>query len=120
MATHPGEALFYENRLASLPHPTKRTLEAFRYCFFNHHSGSPFPTLGGHSTALFDDEDDLLALRDEDRDPLTAFLQDRCARIFRVSRGCAIIPQGASLTSRSLAERKTTLFTPPTDALRKL
>ncbi|KAF2829009.1 hypothetical protein CC86DRAFT_368147, partial [Ophiobolus disseminans] len=77
------EALFYESRLASLPHPTKRTLEAFRYNFFNFHGGNPYPTLGGNSTTLFDDEDDLVALLGEDRDPLTAFLQDRCARLFK-------------------------------------
>ncbi len=79
-----GEAMFFESHLASLPHPTKRTLDAFRYHFFNCDSGSPYPTLGGQSSTLFDDADDLVALRAEDRDRLTAFLQDHCSRLWKV------------------------------------
>ncbi|KAH7088777.1 hypothetical protein FB567DRAFT_619589 [Paraphoma chrysanthemicola] len=83
------EALIYESQLASLPPPTKRTLEAFRYHFFNQDSGSPFPTLGGSSATLFEDQDDLVALREEDRDRLTAVIQDHCSSFFKIGR-----PQG--------------------------
>ncbi|EUC29461.1 hypothetical protein COCCADRAFT_29450 [Bipolaris zeicola 26-R-13] len=80
------EALLYESQLASLPRPPKRTLEAFRFKFFNYGSGKPYPTLGAHSRALFDDDDDLVVLKVQDRDRLTAFLQDHCSRIFKVEK----------------------------------
>ncbi|KAF2027640.1 hypothetical protein EK21DRAFT_71367 [Setomelanomma holmii] len=80
------KALLYESKLASLPPPSKRTLQAFRYHFFNQDSGSPYPTLGASSDNLFDDEDDLVALRAEDRDRLTAFLQDHCSWLFKTGR----------------------------------
>jgi hypothetical protein len=78
--------LLHESQLASLPGPPKRTLEAFRYRFFNCGSGTPYPTLGANSRALFDDADDLVALKVQDRDRLTGFLQDHCSRIFRVGK----------------------------------
>ncbi|KAJ8106301.1 hypothetical protein OPT61_g9625 [Boeremia exigua] len=80
------EALLSESQLASLPSPTKRTLEAFRYRFFNCGAGTPYPTLGGHSRALFNEIDDLVVLKVEDRDRLTAFLQDHCLRLFSVGK----------------------------------
>ncbi|EUC41278.1 hypothetical protein COCMIDRAFT_40534 [Bipolaris oryzae ATCC 44560] len=80
------EALLYESQLASFPRPPKRTLEAFRFKFFDHGSGQPYPTLGARSRALFDDDDDLVVLKVQDRDRLTAFLQDHCSRMFRVEK----------------------------------
>ncbi|OCL01209.1 hypothetical protein AOQ84DRAFT_351025 [Glonium stellatum] len=80
------KALLFEYTLATLPPPTKRTLEAFRWHFFN---GDPagsdsFPTLGGHSSGLFDDEDDLMALRmAEDQDRLTTFVQNHLSFLFQ-------------------------------------
>lgn len=80
--------MFFESHLASLPRPTKRTLEAFRYQFFNRSSGAEFPTLGANSATLFDDADDLVALRaEQDRDRLTAFVQDHLAWVFQVRKG---------------------------------
>ena len=76
--------MFYESHLASIPGPSKRTLEAFRHQFWNRGSGSPYPTLGGHSARLFDDSEDLVSLRTEDRDRLTSFLQDHCSSVFKI------------------------------------
>lgn len=39
---------------------------------------------GGQSAILYDDADDLVTLRYEDRDRFTAFLQDHCAWMFKV------------------------------------
>lgn len=80
------KALLFESTLATLPPPTKRTLEAFRWHFFNGDPTGPdsFPTLGGHSCDLFDDADDLMALRmAEDQDRLTAFVQNHLAFLFQ-------------------------------------
>ena len=85
MLMRSGEALFFESHLASLPKPTKRTLKACRYHFFNRGTGTEYPTLGAHSGTLFDDSDDLVALCAEpDRDRLTAFVQDHLAWMFPV------------------------------------
>jgi len=83
------KALLFESTLASLPPPSKRVLRAFRTEFFNEGSdGSKgFPTLGGHSADLWDDIDDLVALRvQEDQDRLTRFAQDHLGCLFPVSK----------------------------------
>jgi hypothetical protein len=84
----PGEALIFETTLARLPAPSNKTLKAFRRRFFN---GDPkdddsFPILGGHSSNLLDDRDDLVALKvEEEQDMLTAFAQNHLACLFQVS-----------------------------------
>ncbi|KAF2653850.1 hypothetical protein K491DRAFT_769235 [Lophiostoma macrostomum CBS 122681] len=81
---HAGEAVFYECHVASLPQPTKPTLQAFRHYFFHGQNSSNYPMLGAHSKSLFDDVDDLVALRaPEDRDRLTAFVQDHLSWAFQ-------------------------------------
>lgn len=82
------EALLFESTLAALPRPPKGVLGAFRSVFYNqnHGQGEPFPTLGGHSAGLYDDIDDLVALRvRDDQDRLTTFAQEHLAFFFPVS-----------------------------------
>ncbi|KAF2822691.1 hypothetical protein CC86DRAFT_300463 [Ophiobolus disseminans] len=78
------KALLFESTLASLPPPSKRVLRAFRTEFLNESLGSgSFPTLGGHSTGLYDDIDDLVALRmPESQDRLTTFVQEHLGVLF--------------------------------------
>ena len=82
------EALLFESTLATLPPPSKGTLRAFREVFNNQAGGKgePFPTLGGHSAALYDDMDDLVALRvRETSDRLTNFAHEQLGFFFPVS-----------------------------------
>lgn len=78
------KALLLESTLISLPPPSKKVLRAFRTEFFNQSLGSKsFPTLGGHSASLYDDINDLVALRvQENQDRLTSFAQDHLACLF--------------------------------------
>jgi hypothetical protein len=81
------EALLLESTLATLPPPSKGTLEAFRAVFHNQtdKKDQPFPTLGGHSAALYDDIDDLVALRvRETSDRLTNFAHEYLGCFFPV------------------------------------
>ena len=83
------EALLFESTLASVKPPAKRTLEAFRFGFFNGKPGSDksFPTLGGSGAALYDNREDLLALRmPESDDRLTNFARDHLGCLFPVSK----------------------------------
>ncbi|KAF1947644.1 hypothetical protein EJ02DRAFT_439862 [Clathrospora elynae] len=69
------EALIFESTLASLPSPSKGNQTASK--------DDPFPTLGGYSAELYDDIDDLVALRvQEDQDRLTSFAQKHLAFLF--------------------------------------
>jgi len=82
------EALLFESTLATLPRPPKSVLRAFQMEFYNRSDGKgePFPTLGGHSAGIYDDIDDLVALRvQDDQDRLTTFAQERLAFLFPVS-----------------------------------
>ena len=82
------EALLFESTLATLPRPSKGILRAFLTEFYNQSDGKgePFPTLGGHSAGLYDDIDDLVALRVQaDQDRLTTFVQEHLAFLFPVS-----------------------------------
>lgn len=82
------EALLFESTLATLPAPSKSTVRAFREVYYNQADGKgePFPTLGGHSAALYDDIDDLVALRaQETGDCLTDFAHEYLAFLFPVS-----------------------------------
>ncbi|XPS96317.1 hypothetical protein M3J09_005587 [Ascochyta lentis] len=79
------EALFFESTLATLPPPSKSVLRAFQEEYYNKTDGraDPFPTLGGTSTGLYDDIDDLVALRvQNDPDRMTKFAQENLAFLF--------------------------------------
>lgn len=82
------EALALETQLASLPPPSKKVLQAFRTEYYHEipDKTKSFPTLGGRSAGLYDDADDLVALRvPENQDRLTAFVQDNLGFLFPVS-----------------------------------
>ena len=82
------EALLFESTLATLPRPSKKVLKAFRTEFNNEGNGtdSAFPTLGGNSRELYNDIDDLVALRvQDDQDRMTTFAQEYLAFLFPVS-----------------------------------
>lgn len=82
------EALLFESTLASIPPPSERILHAFRLGFFNgsFNNAKSFPTLGGHSAGLYDDINDLVALKvPENQDRLTTFAQERLCGLFPVS-----------------------------------
>jgi hypothetical protein len=82
------KALLFESTLSALPRPSKSIVRAFREVFYNQADGKgePFPTLGGHSAALYDDIDDLVALRvQETGDRLTDFAHEHLAFLFPVS-----------------------------------
>jgi hypothetical protein len=82
------EALLFESTLATLPRPSKGVLRAFRTEFKNECNGigGTFPTLGGNSARLYDDIDELVALRvHDDEDRLTTFVYEYLAFLFPVS-----------------------------------
>ena len=82
------EALLFESTLATLPRPPKGVIRAFQIEYYNQSDGKrePFPTLGGHSAGIYDDIDDLIALRvQDDQDRLTTFAQEHLAFLFPVS-----------------------------------
>jgi hypothetical protein len=82
------EALMFESTLATMLPPSKKVLCAFQEEYYNQNDGKnqPFPTLGGHSAGIYDDRDDLVALRVvDDSDRLTKFAQERLAFLFPVS-----------------------------------
>jgi hypothetical protein len=80
--------MIFESTLASLPRPTKKTLEAFDLEYFNNKQRTdltPYPTLGGSSTKIYEDRDDLVSLKVlEHPDRLTALAQDHLAFLFEV------------------------------------
>jgi hypothetical protein len=79
------EALLFESTLATMLPPSKRVLRAFQEEYYNQHDGDnePFPTLGGHSAGLYDDIEDLVALKVvDDSDRLTNFAQAHLAFMF--------------------------------------
>ncbi|EAT84367.1 hypothetical protein SNOG_08091 [Parastagonospora nodorum SN15] len=79
------EALLFESTLAALSRPSKGIMCAFREVFNNQTDGrgEPFPTLGGHGAALYDDMDDLVALRvQETGDRLKDFAHEHLAFLF--------------------------------------
>jgi len=82
------EALLFESTLATLPRPPKGVIRAFQIEYYNQSDGKrePFPILGGHSAGIYDDIDDLIALRvQDDQDRLTTFAQEHLAFLFPVS-----------------------------------
>ncbi|KAF2182350.1 hypothetical protein K469DRAFT_586666 [Zopfia rhizophila CBS 207.26] len=78
------KAIIFESQLAALPPPTKRTLKAFRWHFFNGGSDTGYPTLGAHSATLFDDSNDLVVLGVQEQDRLTSFVQNHLAWVFDI------------------------------------
>ncbi|KAK3297131.1 uncharacterized protein B0H64DRAFT_391417 [Chaetomium fimeti] len=79
------EALVFESTLARIQPPDRKTLKAFRRNFFHGRPGETrsFPMLGGPSSSVYDDEDDLLALHGtEDPDRLTVFVRDNFGFLF--------------------------------------
>jgi hypothetical protein len=82
------EALLFESTLVTLPSPTKSVLRAFQKEYYNEGDKTcePFPTLGGSSAGIYDDIDDLVALRvQDDQDRLTRFAKEHLAFMFPVS-----------------------------------
>ncbi|KAL7929792.1 hypothetical protein V8C35DRAFT_314331 [Trichoderma chlorosporum] len=80
------EALIFESTLAHIPAPDRKTLKAFRFNFFHGRpgQGNSFPMLGGQSSNLYDDPDDLVALQvAEDPDRLTMFVKDNFGFLFQ-------------------------------------
>lgn len=79
--------MIFESTLATIPPPDRKTLKAFRINFFH---GRPeeskdWPMLGGHSSDLYDDPDDLVVLHTaEPPDRLTMFVQDYFGFMFKV------------------------------------
>ena len=71
----------------SLKPPPSRVLEAFKHVFHNtNDAGETFPTLGGRSARILDDEDDLMALRSPpEEDRMTRFLRNYFPLLFVVS-----------------------------------
>ncbi|KAH7413880.1 hypothetical protein DE146DRAFT_750072 [Phaeosphaeria sp. MPI-PUGE-AT-0046c] len=83
------EALMFESTLASMLLLSDMVLRTFRDQFHNKNDGknAPYATLGGNSEHLYDDKDDIVALRLEDSpDRLTKFVQEHLAFMFPRSR----------------------------------
>ncbi|KAJ4355439.1 uncharacterized protein N0V89_003455 [Didymosphaeria variabile] len=79
------EALMFESTMATMPAPSKSVLRAFQEEYYNRHDGDnePFPTLGGSSAGVYDEIDDLVALRVlESPDRLTHFAHEHLAFLF--------------------------------------
>lgn len=80
--------MLFEGTLATIPQPDRRTLKAFLIHFFH---GRPeesrdSPMLGGCSSNLYDDPDDLLVLHTrEPPDRLTTFVQNYFGFLFEVN-----------------------------------
>jgi hypothetical protein len=82
------EAMLFESTMATMPAPSKGVLRAFQENFYNTPGGKgkPLPTLGGNSSNIYDDRDDLVALRVQDSpDRLSNFAQEKLAFLFPVS-----------------------------------
>jgi hypothetical protein len=98
------EALMFESTLATMLPPSKKILHAFQDEFYNQHDGKrqPFPTLGGNSAGIYDDRDNLVALRVvDDSDRLTTFAQEHLAFFFPVSWHNRLILNVAVRATRS-------------------
>jgi hypothetical protein len=72
----------FEEQLALLSKPRPQTLGAFRHVYYNG-APDPFPTLGGSSSTLYDDSDDLVAIKGQERpDRLTSLIQNHFGFLF--------------------------------------
>ncbi|KAM7204001.1 hypothetical protein V8F33_001972 [Rhypophila sp. PSN 637] len=80
------EALIFDSTLAAIPPPDRKTLKAFREVFFHGRPNDPdsFPTLGGSSSTVYNDPNDLVAVhRLQDLDRLTVFVRDHFGYFFQ-------------------------------------
>ena len=78
-----------ESKFAALSPPDKKTFKAFREELFEWDSvtNSNLCVIGGHSKHLYDEPNDLVALRNrEQQDGLSQFAEDHLGYFFRVSR----------------------------------
>lgn len=78
-----------ESKFAALPPPDKKTFKAFRGELFEWDSvtNSNLCVIGGHSKRLYDEPNDLVALRNRDnQDRLSQFAEDYLGYFFQVSR----------------------------------
>lgn len=86
--------MILESTLASIPPPDKNVLKAFRSTFFRELAPQSLPILEGHSASVYDDPDDLVALRSsEPPDRLTMFVKSKLGFLFQV-RCSHILIQG--------------------------
>lgn len=108
--------MIFESTLATIPPPDRKTLKAFRINFFH---GRPeeskdWPMLGGHSSDLYDDPDDLVVLHTaEPPDRLTMFVQDYFGFLFKVCT--ASLP--SSHCFRLTSNNRTKIITRPLQVL---
>ncbi|KAJ9655398.1 hypothetical protein H2201_008812 [Coniosporium apollinis] len=81
------EALQLESSIASLGQPSRRTLDALRHFFKPKSEKSDgFTLLGSHSAGLYDDENDLIALKTpQQQDRLTSIVQTHFPVFFKTS-----------------------------------
>ncbi|KIX03004.1 uncharacterized protein Z518_06554 [Rhinocladiella mackenziei CBS 650.93] len=76
------EAVLLDADVLALRRPSKQTFRAFDQVFMNANEGR-FPTLGGSSSALYNDRHDISALaRPLEEDRLTSFLRKHCLLLF--------------------------------------
>ncbi|KAH6651846.1 hypothetical protein BKA67DRAFT_693088 [Truncatella angustata] len=80
------EALLNERRFAAIPPPDKRTFKAFReeLFYFDTASNSSLCVIGGHSKNLYNETNELAALRvQEQQDRLSQFVEDHLGYFFQ-------------------------------------
>jgi hypothetical protein len=79
--------LLLESAILNLRQPTKQAHEAFRNYFMNRDcSPTDFPSLVGASETLYDDREDLVALkRPTEEDRLSALFRKHMGFLFQVS-----------------------------------
>ncbi|RYP11197.1 hypothetical protein DL765_007850 [Monosporascus sp. GIB2] len=97
------EALIFESTLAAIPPPDRKTWKAFRFNLFHGRpeENTSFPMLGGNSSTLYDDPDDLLVFHvPEQRDRLTMFIQDNFGYLFK-EKSVNRVPDSGSIDNAS-------------------
>lgn len=78
--------MIFESTLASVSKPDKNILKAFRSIFNRKLGEERLPLLEGHSSEVYDDDDDLVALHNSDPpDRLTMLVRTKLGFLFRVS-----------------------------------
>ncbi|KAF2117279.1 hypothetical protein BDV96DRAFT_23373 [Lophiotrema nucula] len=99
------EAILLDTTLLSLQPPSDRVWDALRHKFHNISPGDlkGWPTLGGASIAILEDQDDLVSLKPPaEQDRLTSFVRDRFGFIFSKAT--------ASDDTRYFPEHRITVF----------
>ncbi|KAF2496386.1 hypothetical protein BU16DRAFT_509404 [Lophium mytilinum] len=109
------EALMFESTLLSLAPPSQRVLQALRIKFQNITPDDPegWPTLGGASSNIYDDGNDLVALRTAPhQDRMTTFVRDRLGIFFtaRCRSDPIIQDRPADGLTAYVSETKVTIF----------